>query len=307
MSAPLTLDFRDTQIGVTKPNISTKIAEKVMESDQIDMCASFTIAFRDTQISVTHPNVSTEIAQKAMESDPFKRWIKNCEKVIDRKTIILRGVEIQTVDMFGPHKVGFIKVKADAYLVFNGIEVPKAIPGIAFLRGNAVGILVALNCEDGEKYTLLVEQPRIPVGDVTCLELPAGMIDANDDVKGQAVSEMEEECMIKLKKSDLIALTETTMLPSAGGCDEGIDLYYVERKVTVREMEDMQGRLTGNKEQGEHIKLHVVPFNTAWKLSGDAKLLCSMFLYDKVKLSEKSTGGKKGKRIWGRWARHDTL
>lgn len=266
------------------------------------MSAPLTVSFRENQINITHPNISIEIAEKAIKSDPFQRWIRNCAKVNDKKTIIIRGVEIQTVDMFGPHKVGFIKVKADAYLVSNGVEIPKAIPGIAFLRGDAVGILFALECEDGKKYTILVEQPRIPVGDVTCLELPAGMIDDNDNVKGQAVAEIEEECGIKLEKSDLIALTEISILPSAGGCDECIDLFYVEKPITVREMEDMQGRLAGNREDGEHIMLQVVPFDTAWKLSGDAKLLCSMFLYDKVKGEEKLTGvRKRGKFIWKRW------
>jgi len=115
------------------------------------MSAALCVGFRDTQISVTHPHVSTELAKKAVASDTFKTWLHNCEKVIDKKTIILRSVEIQNVDMFGPHKVGFIKIKAEAYLVFDGIEQPKALPGIAFLRGNAVGILVALICDDGKK------------------------------------------------------------------------------------------------------------------------------------------------------------
>jgi len=150
-----------------------------------------------------------------------------------------------------------------------------------------------------KKYTLLVEQPRIPVGDVTCLELPAGMIDDNNNVKGQAVTEMEEECGIKLTTSELVSLTETSMLPSVGGCDEGIDLYYVERKVSVSEMKEMQGRLHGDRESGEHIKLHVVPFDDAWKMTGDAKLLCAMFLLNKSMKDKKFMGGKKGKRIWG--------
>lgn len=49
----------------------------------------------------------------------------------------------------------------------------------------------------------------VPIGQVSCLELPAGMIDSvNDGIKGTASKEMEEECGIKLRPSDLVDLTE---------------------------------------------------------------------------------------------------
>jgi 8-oxo-dGTP pyrophosphatase MutT (NUDIX family) len=63
-----------------------------------------------------------------------------------------------------------------------------------------VTIFVALYCEDGSVHSLLVDQPRIPIGQVSCLELPAGMIDdENETIAGIAVKEMEEECGIKVK------------------------------------------------------------------------------------------------------------
>ena len=57
-------------------------------------------------------------------------------------------------------KVGFVKIKADCSLIDGKNQHSKRLPGICFLRGNAVAILTALHCSDGETYSLLVEQPR---------------------------------------------------------------------------------------------------------------------------------------------------
>jgi len=241
-----------------------------------------TVSFRESDIPITHQNVSKEHAEKAISSPIFKRWLERCEIITDKnKYTNIKGVEIQSVDMFGPHRVGFLKIKADAYLIFEGKEIPKPVPGIALLRGDSVGMLVVLCCDDGKKYTLLVEQTRIPIGGTSILEMPAGMID-NDSVRHAAVKEMEEECGIKLEKSDLTSLMENKMLPSPGGCDEAIDLFYVEKKITEKELKEMQGRIHGESHEGEHIQLRVVPYDEAWKQTGDSKLLCAMFLYEKV-------------------------
>mmetsp|Transcript_36024 Transcript_36024/g.41114 ORF Transcript_36024/g.41114 Transcript_36024/m.41114 type:complete len:260 (-) Transcript_36024:33-812(-) len=246
-----------------------------------------TVTFRDVNIPITHPKVSKKIAEKAIATPMFKRWLERCEKKPNNKKYInIKGVEIQSVDMFGPKRVGFIKLESEAYLVFNGKEIPRPVPGIALLRGDSVGILVVLSC-NGKKYTILVEQARIPIGDAACLEMPAGMID-DENVKYAAVKEMEEECGIKLKKSDLISLTPDKMLPSPGGCDEAIDLYYFEKEVTVKELKKIQGRIQGKSDEGEHIRLMVVPFEEAPKKTGDSKLLSALFLYqNKARVSDK--------------------
>jgi len=280
-----------------------------MSSDDSDNANSLHVLFRDTKVPVKHhPSVSKECAKEAIHCSKFQRWIKRCEKTVNKKAMKLDEIEIQSVDMFGKKGVGFIKIKADVSLIkVNGKqeeqeeeEEPKKIPGIAFLRGDAVGILVALYCEeDCNMYTVLVEQPRVPVGTVSCVEMPAGMIDSDTNtVKGIALQELEEECGIAVEKSDLIDLTKLAcesahqkghipslgIMPSPGGCDEMIELYYVEKKVTtVEEIVAMQGRLEGNKEEGEYIQLHIVPYNDAWKYCGDSKLLSAMFLHQKLR------------------------
>jgi ADP-sugar diphosphatase len=124
------------------------------------------------------------------------------------------------------------------------------------------------------------------------------MIDSvNDGIKGTASKEMEEECGIKLRPSDLIDLTELAcqeaieaghlpcagIPPSPGGSDEFIQYTYVERIVSKADLYRMRGRLAGLREHGEYITLRVVPMEDMWKISGDSKAIwyvtfcCTMY------------------------------
>lgn len=77
-------------------------------------------------------------------------------------------------------------------LAIGGDEGEIEVPGIVFLRGGAVGVLVILDCE-GEEYTILTKQARVPIGDSQLPEIPAGMLDGSGNFKGVAASELEEE------------------------------------------------------------------------------------------------------------------
>lgn len=85
--------------------------------------------------------------------------------------------------MFGP-RVGFIKFKADISAKGGGF-----IPGIVFMRGGAVTILVILRCK-GEEFGIITLQPRVPAGKFSFPELPAGMLDGSGNFSGVAVSEL---------------------------------------------------------------------------------------------------------------------
>lgn len=126
------------------------------------MISDLSFIFRDQRIPVSFSSsVSPEIAQSALASDLFRTWLKRCEKEKDGKRLELHSVEIQHVDMFGP-RVGFVKINADSTLVDGATENKHRLPGICFLRGGSVAILVALICEElgGEVFSLLVDQPR---------------------------------------------------------------------------------------------------------------------------------------------------
>jgi ADP-sugar diphosphatase len=71
------------------------------------------------------------------------------------------------------------------------------VPGIVFMRGGAVGVLVILHCE-GREYTILTCQARVPVGDSNLPEIPAGMLDGSGNFKGVAAQELEQECELAI-------------------------------------------------------------------------------------------------------------
>jgi hypothetical protein len=123
---------------------------------------NLTFPFREQQIPVTFlSSICRETAQRALESNLFKTWVARCEKEKDGKRIDLHSVEIQHVDLFGS-KVGFVKINAESSLVDGVTENKSRLPGICFLRGGSVAVLVVLVCQelDGEVFSLLVDQPR---------------------------------------------------------------------------------------------------------------------------------------------------
>lgn len=63
-------------------------------------------------------------------------------------------------------------------------------------------VLVEEGGKEGEEYVLLTVQPRIPVGSLEFVELPAGMLDG-DSFSGAAAKEIKEECGIEIKADEL--------------------------------------------------------------------------------------------------------
>jgi len=135
-------------------------------------------------------------------------------------------------------------------------------------------------------------QPRVPIGQFQFPEIPAGMLDHSGDFAGVAAKELQEECDIRISENhnSLADLTEFAfgkrfkgMYPSAGGCDEFLRLFVYREEVTRERLEDLTGKLTGDREHGEMITLKIVSLDELWKEAPDAKALSALFLYDKFK------------------------
>ena len=203
----------------------------------------------------------------------------------------LRTIEIQSVDWFG-RKIGFVKLKA---VIRNREE--KELPGIAFLRGGSVAMLMILRPKHSrdERLVVMTEQPRVPAGSLAFLEIPAGMLDDSETFSGAAAKEIEEETGFKLPKSELIDMTElalrhskttektlqNAMYPSPGGSDEFIPIFLWEKELDRQEIEDLRGKLTGKRTQGEMITLRVCNYEDLWREGArDAKTLAAWALYE---------------------------
>lgn len=213
------------------------------------------------------PLITRDIIVKCLSSLKFKKWFMS----IDPGIAVIRIV-IQSVDMFGPN-VGFIKFKADA--TFNG----KPIPSIVFMRGDAVAILVILTCK-GKRWVVWTKQPRFAVGNSCFVEIPAGMMDDQNNFVGVAAKELAEETGIKITSDKLISLGD--MHPSPGGCDEKIRLFCYKQEVSPEELASFQGKCTGNFKEGEMITLEILRYEEIIN-STDAKALCAMLRYEHMK------------------------
>merc|ERR1712179_180557 len=152
----------------------------------------------------------------------------------------------------------------------------------------AVGVLVILSCA-GKQYSLITRQARVPVGLGDYPEIPAGMLDGSGNFGGVAAKEMKEETGINISSNDLIDLTELAygrkfqgMIPSAGGCDEFLRLFVFTKEISQEELNNLQGKLTGELEEGEVITLEVVEFDKLWQVTSDAKTLSALYLYERL-------------------------
>lgn len=126
-----------------------------------------------------------------------------------------------------------------------------------FRRGSAVCVLAY----DPERDSVvMIEQFRVGAVGVDSspwlLELVAGIVEPGESVSDVAIRESQEEAGIKLRNLRPIS----RFLPSAGACDEWIDLVYAEVDVTTA------GGIHGLDSEGEDIKVHVLKADDAFAL-----------------------------------------
>lgn len=210
------------------------------------------------------PHLESLLPDILEQFPPFKQFIAELGNEAD---FIVRGIHVQSVDKFGPKRIGFVKFKAD---VVNAAG--QQLPGIVFMRGGAVGMLVIIRCRGTNKlYTVLTIQPRFPTGKYAFPEIPAGMLDGSGNFAGVAAQELKEEVGIVIREDKLIDLTALAygdkflgMYPSAGGCDEFLRLFAYRTEMEMATIQKLQGRLTGVFSEGETIKLKVIPFEDLW-------------------------------------------
>ncbi|KAK0392903.1 hypothetical protein NLU13_2397 [Sarocladium strictum] len=240
---------------------------------------------------------------------PFTTWIANLNRALALQSsashpfhedpYALRSVTIQSYDLFGGGRLGFLKLTAR---VTNGAG--ESLPAAALLRGPSVAMLVMLTPDDAppgsdERYVVMTVQPRVPAGSLAFAEIPAGMVDDAGSFKGAAAKEIEEELGVTIHEDELTCLSElavpapsggaeeeeeslpAAMFPSAGGCDEHVTIYSHERRVPRGQLKEWTGKLTGLRSHGEKITLKLVPMRHLWREGArDAKALAAVALWE---------------------------
>ncbi|OHX00559.1 NUDIX domain-containing protein [Colletotrichum incanum] len=266
-----------------------------------------TITLKDNNLQVKLPDGLSE--DQLLAFKPFNNWVKGLTRSISLQAknkdhpfhqdpYQLRAITVQAFDIFSSGRVGFLKVTAD---VTNGAG--EGLPASVFLRGPSVGMLVTFIPDDApsesdERYVVLTVQPRVPVGSLSFVELPAGMVDDNGSFAGAAAKEIKEELGLEIHESELTCLSKLAgagrsagneideglaeaMYPSAGGCDEFVTLYSHERRISRGELKEWSGKLTGLRDHGEKITLKLVAMKDLWREGArDAKCLAALSLWE---------------------------
>ncbi len=239
-------------------------------------------------VSVTASADESNVVKFATERHAAtKSWLSKVAAAFKTPKYTLGdSVKIHAACPFGPvatAKAGFVLASTEiAYKKTDGT--PGIVPGVAFLRGSAVAILVLLrDAESGNEFVLLTVQPRVPIADPSYIECPAGMMDGDSNFAGKAALELKQETGIAIAEAQMRKLGK--MIPSAGGCDETIELFLYKAEMTPSELTALQGKATGELSENEDIVLNLMPLADlrAAILDGaitDAKLITALYFYD---------------------------
>lgn len=232
-----------------------------------------TITKNNRQIPITGIEAET-ISQELL----FTNWLD----AFDPEWII-ESLEVQSVDRVPSGRILFIKLKADI------VHPSGKLPGmIVVIRDYAVSALTILTC-GGKKYALLVDQPRVPVGN-TISESVAGLIDDRTSPESVILRELEEEAhavtRLGLTSQDVIPLLDKPFYLSPGVLNEAIYPFLVEKEVTQEILDTYHGLKRGLEEEYEHIVVRVVPFEDIIQHCHCATTLAMLHLYDRYLLTK---------------------
>jgi ADP-sugar diphosphatase len=260
-------------------------------------------------LNQTHPTVFLEhqetpeqtakfFCEQFLQFEAFKTWCHKFDPAFFTDATF-STIYILSVQWFGS-KIGFVEFKTDQKFTekfntkYKAMAIEKRVPAdkiknpeisnIVFMRGGSVAILVMLIADNGMRWGVLTVQPRAAIGKYNMAEIPAGMMDKDDNFFGVAAKELKEETGLVINSSDLEDLTEdlgyNVVYPSCGGCDEFMKFFLYRTKMANDKIESLRNKCTGAYEEGENIKLKVVPFDRMADHSPDMKTLTALYLYE---------------------------
>lgn len=232
-----------------------------------------TIDFKGTPVTVIGPDV-----EKVLSSKVFISWLDS----IDPEAFLPKEIEIQSIDFsfHNKERIAFIKMKVIPY-PNNGVKSPH--PRVVFLRGDAVVVLPII-IVNGQRFVVLVNQLRIPVGKVIN-EFLAGTLEDLSDPRVVVLREIEEEAKLVSIAGFTTEDVKTLfggkkMFSSPGILDEGTYSFYIEKEVSTEVFGKLQGLKAGLEEEDEDIKVKLVPYEEVIHNCTDTKTLATLYLYE---------------------------
>jgi ADP-sugar diphosphatase len=205
---------------------------------------------------VIYSNIETIQAQ--METIIHAPKLKNYVHELNLNLLDVKAIRIDAVKWFcaphaiSPEKLGFLFMEVECVDKFTGLP----MPGVVFLRGGSIAVYIIIEVE-GKEYVVLTSQVRVPCGK-RILEIPAGMLDASSNFAGVAMKEITEETGLKPPNINELVPLFDPIIPSGGGCDECIQLYFWKTTVTEENLEKMKSSFYGVREENESISLEFI-------------------------------------------------
>jgi ADP-sugar diphosphatase len=200
---------------------------------------------------------------------------------LDLSILDVKQVRIDAVKWFcaphaiTPEKLGFLFLEVECI----NKETRQPVPGVVFLRGGSVAVYIVVQVE-GKNYVILTEQVRVPCGK-KILEIPAGMLDGSNNFAGVAMKEITEETGLRAPNLDELIMLGEPIIPSGGGCDEFIQLFFWKTSVDRDNLEKMKSKIFGAPDENESIRLVFIPEEEyQHKLMSeivDVKAICAYF------------------------------
>lgn len=254
-----------------------------------------TINFKGKEITIKAPSELN--IDDALNFKPTEDWFQN---MIQQNNLYLDELQFREIFYFGS-KPGFVtwdakvrdhNLSIEEYSLKYGSQRGYYLPGYVFCRGDAVSILPILSCqEDGNTYTAVVEQARVPIAQQSKLEIAAGILsDTTGTVAGAALDEIKQELDINdLGPHNLIDLgalawgnNNNKWTTGCGAVDEHIISFAFHKNITLQWLKDKNGKQTGENHAGERIKIKIIRLDNLWFNSQDSKALASYCLYQNL-------------------------
>jgi ADP-sugar diphosphatase len=266
--------------------------------------SSFYFGSGDEAILVTHPDGLT---QEQIEGFPaFQNWIKTFKKSLTMQKYqnhpyhedlyTLRSINILSFFLVGLKENRSVLFLYLETIVANKNE--KKLPGVVFLRGGSVAILIILRPSDSydERYVVMIEQPRVAAGSLRFMEIPAGILDPTVGFKNPATQKLWDVVGLVLKEEDLTNMTDlalkdqstdellpAAMYPSVGGCDEYVKIYLWEREMDRMEIDALRTQFSGSRSD-DNVAVRLLSYENLLQVGArDGKTLAAWALYEYLK------------------------
>lgn len=189
------------------------------------------------------------MSHSLLEHPKYRRW----KNRVEANGSVFKKIDILSI--ISRDQGSFYGAFLDCLLLTpEGFEIPRCV----VIRGESAVIVPVLKCrDDGEVYTLMVEQRRIVDGDYS-QEFPAGTVDSRvEDSRAMACQEIQEELDLVVLPQELILLAPEPVKISPDLTDDLAYFFYFEKEVSQKFLEEMEGRNTGCENDFEHIRVRV--------------------------------------------------